>query len=94
MRYCLLNYVFKLCLYLFPIFIIFIIYITNNLFLFLYIDALMRTDYQLFYPGTLGPLHISTTSGNTSAPSWNPSFYSSLYQATTLHLHHGMQSFT
>ncbi|XP_076749969.1 paired box pox-neuro [Xylocopa sonorina] len=57
-------------------------------------DALMRTDYQLFYPGTLGPLHISTTSGNTSAPSWNPSFYSSLYQATTLHLHHGMQSFT
>ncbi|XP_017883551.1 paired box protein Pax-6-like [Ceratina calcarata] len=58
-------------------------------------DALMRTDYQLFYPGTLGPLHISTTSGNTSsASSWNPSFYSSLYQATTLHLHHGMQSFT
>ncbi|XP_076225981.1 paired box pox-neuro isoform X2 [Nomia melanderi] len=57
-------------------------------------DALMRTDYQLFYPGALGPLHISTTSGNTSAPSWNPSFYSSLYQATTLHLHHGMQSFT
>ncbi|KAK1132726.1 hypothetical protein K0M31_014103 [Melipona bicolor] len=57
-------------------------------------DALMRTDYQLFYPGSLGPLHISTTSGNTSAPSWNPSFYSSLYQATTLHLHHGMQSFT
>ncbi|XP_076666389.1 paired box pox-neuro [Andrena cerasifolii] len=57
-------------------------------------DTLMRTDYQLFYPGALGPLHISTTSGNTSAPSWNPSFYSSLYQATTLHLHHGMQSFT
>ncbi|KAG7203048.1 hypothetical protein KM043_010172 [Ampulex compressa] len=57
-------------------------------------DALMRTDYQLFYPGALGPLHISTTSGNTGAPSWNPSFYSSLYQATTLHLHHGMQSFT
>ncbi|XP_050590773.1 paired box pox-neuro protein [Bombus affinis] len=57
-------------------------------------DTLMRTDYQLFYPGSLGPLHVSTTSGNTSAPSWNPSFYSSLYQATTLHLHHGMQSFT
>ncbi|XP_015440098.1 PREDICTED: paired box protein Pax-6 [Dufourea novaeangliae] len=57
-------------------------------------DSLMRTDYQLFYPGALGPLHISTTSGNTGAPSWNPSFYSSLYQATTLHLHHGMQSFT
>ncbi|XP_015591233.1 paired box pox-neuro protein isoform X2 [Cephus cinctus] len=57
-------------------------------------DALMRTDYQLFYPGALGPLHISTTSGGTSAPTWNPSFYSSLYQATTLHLHHGMQSFT
>lgn len=62
--------------------------------LFLPSDTLMRTDYQLFYPGSLGPLHISTTSGNTSAPSWNPSFYSSLYQATTLHLHHGMQSFT
>ncbi|XP_053984994.1 protein gooseberry [Hylaeus volcanicus] len=57
-------------------------------------EALMRTDYQLFYPGALGPLHISTTSGNTGAPSWNPSFYSSLYQATTLHLHHGMQTFT
>ncbi|XP_066588524.1 paired box pox-neuro protein [Prorops nasuta] len=57
-------------------------------------EALMRTDYQLFYPGALGPLHVSTTSGNTGTPSWNPSFYSSLYQATTLHLHHGMQSFT
>ncbi|XP_034933596.1 paired box pox-neuro protein isoform X2 [Chelonus insularis] len=59
-------------------------------------DALMRTDYQLFYPGSLGPLHI-TTSGSTGAsstPTWNPGFYSSLYQATTLHLHHGMQPFT
>ncbi|XP_048510875.1 paired box pox-meso protein isoform X2 [Athalia rosae] len=58
-------------------------------------DALMRTDYQqkLFYPGTLGPLHISTTSGGATPPSWNPSFYSSLYHATTLHLHHGMQTF-
>ncbi|XP_046414516.1 paired box pox-neuro protein isoform X1 [Neodiprion virginianus] len=59
-------------------------------------DALMRTDYQqkLFYPGTLGPLHISTTSGGATPPSWNPSFYSSLYHATTLHLQHGMQTFT
>ncbi|XP_025994815.1 uncharacterized protein LOC105193032 isoform X1 [Solenopsis invicta] len=56
-------------------------------------DALMRTDYQLFYPGALGPLHISTNTGNTGTPSWNQSFYSSLYQATTLHLQHGMQSF-
>ncbi|KAK2581017.1 hypothetical protein KPH14_006067 [Odynerus spinipes] len=57
-------------------------------------DSLMRTDYQLFYPGALGPLHISTSSGNNGTPSWNPSFYSSLYQATTLHLHHGMRSLT
>ncbi|XP_032681054.1 uncharacterized protein LOC116848743 [Odontomachus brunneus] len=56
-------------------------------------DALMRTDYQLFYSGALGPLHISANTSNTSTPSWNQSFYSSLYQATTLHLHHGMQSF-
>ncbi|KAG5311245.1 POXN protein, partial [Acromyrmex insinuator] len=56
-------------------------------------DALMRTDYQLFYPGALGPLHISTNTGNTGTSSWNQSFYSSLYQATTLHLQHGMQSF-
>ncbi|XP_011339936.1 paired box pox-meso protein isoform X2 [Ooceraea biroi] len=56
-------------------------------------DALMRTDYQLFYPGALGPLHISTNTGNTNTPSWNQSFYSSLYQATTLHLQHGMHSF-
>ncbi|XP_070511375.1 paired box pox-neuro protein [Cardiocondyla obscurior] len=56
-------------------------------------DALMRTDYHLFYPGALGPLHISTNTGNTGTPSWNQSFYSSLYQATTLHLQHGMQSF-
>ncbi|XP_046831486.1 paired box protein Pax-9-like isoform X1 [Vespa crabro] len=57
-------------------------------------ESLMRTDYQLFYPGALGPLQISTSSGNNGTPSWNPSFYSSLYQATTLHLHHGMQSLT
>ncbi|XP_043277676.1 paired box pox-neuro protein isoform X2 [Venturia canescens] len=58
-------------------------------------EALMRTDYQLFYPGSLGPLHISTGSGGSGATTWNPSgFYSSLYQATTLHLHHGMQAFT
>nr|XP_003705187.2 PREDICTED: paired box pox-neuro protein isoform X2 [Megachile rotundata] len=57
-------------------------------------DTLMRTDYQLFYPGNLGQLHTSTTSGNTSAASWNPSLYSSLYRATTLHLHHGMYAFT
>jgi len=56
-------------------------------------DALMRTDYQLFYPGALGPLHISTNTSNTGTSSWNQSFYSSLYQATTLHLQHGMQSF-
>ncbi|EFN86638.1 paired box pox-neuro protein [Harpegnathos saltator] len=57
-------------------------------------DALMRTDYQLFYSGALGPLHISAANtGSTGTPSWNQSFYSSLYQATTLHLHHGMQSF-
>ncbi|XP_029662230.1 paired box pox-neuro protein [Formica exsecta] len=56
-------------------------------------DTLMRTDYQLFYPGALGPLHISTNNSNTGTPSWNQSFYSSLYQATTLHLQHGMQSF-
>ncbi|XP_012275772.1 paired box pox-neuro protein [Orussus abietinus] len=56
-------------------------------------EALMRTDYQLFYSGSLGPLHISTTSGSGGPPSWNSSFYSSLYQATTLHLHNGMQSF-
>ncbi|CAD6207375.1 GSCOCG00010209001-RA-CDS [Cotesia congregata] len=59
-------------------------------------ESLMRTDYQLFYPGSLGPLHISTngSTGASGAPTWNPGFYSSLYQATTLHLHHGMQSFT
>ncbi|XP_011302599.1 paired box pox-neuro protein [Fopius arisanus] len=59
-------------------------------------EALMRTDYQLFYPSSLGPLHISTSgsTGNPNAPTWNPGFYSSLYQATTLHLHHGMQTFT
>ncbi|XP_057334502.1 uncharacterized protein LOC130673499 isoform X1 [Microplitis mediator] len=59
-------------------------------------EALMRTDYQLFYPGSLGPLHISTNGSTpgSGAPTWNPGFYSSLYQATTLHLHHGMQSFT
>ncbi|KAI4481771.1 hypothetical protein M0804_009292 [Polistes exclamans] len=60
----------------------------------LVLESLMRTDYQLFYPGALGPLQISTSSGNNGTPSWNPSFYSSLYQATTLHLHHGMQSLT
>ncbi|XP_044019889.1 uncharacterized protein LOC122860235 isoform X2 [Aphidius gifuensis] len=60
-------------------------------------EALVRSDYQLFYPGSLGPLHISTSGANNrtaTAPTWTPGFYSSLYQATTLHLHHGLQSFT
>ncbi|KAK0079945.1 hypothetical protein PV325_000622 [Microctonus aethiopoides] len=66
--------------------------------------TLMRSDYQLFYPGSLGPLHISTgetgtgnndsNSTGTATSTWNPGFYSSLYQATTLHLHHGIQTFT
>ncbi|XP_043478047.1 paired box protein Pax-2-A [Leptopilina heterotoma] len=55
-------------------------------------EPLLRGDYQFFYPGALGPLHVTTTSGSSGTPTWNPNFYSSLYQATTLHLHHNSQS--
>ncbi|NP_001234889.1 pox-neuro isoform X1 [Nasonia vitripennis] len=54
-------------------------------------EPLMRADYQFFYPGALGPLNVSSPLSGTSTPVWNSSFYSSLYQATSLRIQNGAQ---